>query len=204
MKTNQILIRSELFIQRTKDGYFNATNLVKEWNKSNVSKPKQLGNYQKNLNTLEFIEILKSEGIEKPMISARGRGKGAGTWMHPKLFIDLAMWVSVEFKSIVIDYFLDGLIVSRNEAGDYYNEMCAQILDSYFIYYNRKPPARIFINEAHMVRNIVTNKKERNDMTEQELKQITYLQKFNTNLIKKGIGSASRKSKLSEANEIKI
>ena len=55
-----------------------------------------------------------------------------------------------------------------------------------------------------MVRNIVTNKKERNDMTEQELKQITYLQKFNTNLIKKGIGSASRKSKLSEANEIKI
>ena len=41
-------------------------------------------------------------------------------------------------------------------------------------------------------------------MTEQELKQITYLQKVNTNLIKKRIGKQSRVKKLIEASEINI
>ena len=36
MKTNQIMIRdNSRFIQRTKDGYFNATVLLKSWNSNN-------------------------------------------------------------------------------------------------------------------------------------------------------------------------
>jgi len=124
MKTNQVMVREQGFIQRTSDGYFNANTLISEWNAKSDNK-KILGNYMKNESTTEYIEQLKKEGIEKPNISCRGTGEKSGTWMHPKLFIDLAMWVSVEFKSKVIDYVLDGLIKSRTDAGDYYNQMTA-------------------------------------------------------------------------------
>lgn len=202
MKTNQTLIRSEAFIQRTKDGYFNATTLINYWNSGNDNK-KMLGNYQKNNSTVEFIEQLKKEGIDSPSITGRGRGKNAGTWMHPKLFVDFAMWVSVEFKSIVIDYVLDGLIKIRNDAGDYYNEMCVTILESYVTIYDKKPPAHIYITEANMIKSLACSK-NRNEMSEQELRQITYLQKVNSNLIKKNTGKDMRIKKLIEAAEIKV
>ena len=197
------MIRSEAFIQRTKDSYFNATNLLDYWNTNNPKNEKQLAKYKNNKSTKEFITQLQKEDIESPLISGRGSGKNAGTWMHPKMIIDFAMWVSVEFKSTVIDYVLDGLIDSRNTAGDYYNEMAAAILEVYAEFYQKKPPALIYINESKMIKSLVTNK-PRNEMSEQELKQITYLQKVNANLIKKRIGKQARINRLLEAAEINI
>jgi hypothetical protein len=202
MKTNQIMVREEGFIQRTSDGYFNATKLVEIWNQSNGEK-KQLGNYMKNQSTQEYIEQLKKEGIENPLITSRGSGPKSGTWVHPKVFIDLAMWVSVEFKSRVIDYVLDGLIKSRHDAGDYYNEMTQAILETYYSTYGVKPPGKVYIDEANMVKSLVACK-DRNNMTESELRQVTYLQKFNTMLIKKNIGKESRIKQLIQASEIVI
>ena len=202
MKTNQVMIREEGFIQRTVDGYFNATELVKKWNAISSQK-KQLGQYQLLNSTIEFMEQLKKEGIENPIITGRGKGENSGTWVHPKVFIDIAMWVSVEFKSKVIDYVIDGLIKSRHDAGDYYNQMTKAILETYVDYYNMKPPAHIYIEEANMVKSLVASK-DRNNMTESELKQLTYLQKFNTLLIKKRIGKESRIKQLIQAAEIII
>jgi hypothetical protein len=129
--------------------------------------------------------------VEKPFMT--GVGRYGGTWMHPKLFIDFAMWVSVEFKSIVIDYVLDGLIKSRHDAGDYYNEMCAVILETYFDYYNRKPNPNIYILEANRIKKMLNlDKKDRNLMTEKELQNITQMQKFNALLLKKGLGKTTR------------
>jgi len=203
MKTNQVMIRSKAFKQRTKDRYFSATYLLDYWNKNNEKTQKQLAKYKENKSTKEFIKQLQKENIENPLISGRGSGKNSGTWMHPKMIIDFAMWVSVAFKSIVIDYVLDGLVYSRNTAGDYYNEMTAVILAVYAEFYNKKPPALIYINESKMIKSLVTNK-PRNEMNEQELKQITYLQKVNTNLITKRIGKQARVKRLIEAAEIKI
>lgn len=195
MKTNQILKREQNgFLQRTKDGYFDATYLIETWNINNPNNQKQLAQYKKLQSTNEYLDYLKKEGIEVPMIS--GRGIGGGTWMHPKLIIDLAMWVSVELKAIVIGYVLDGLIVSRIDAGDYYNEMCATILEKYVSVYGSKPPVFIYINEANLVRSLVTEKKDRNEMTEKELQVITALQKINTSLIEKGVGKESRTKNL--------
>ena len=202
MKTNQIIERKSGFVQRTKDGFFNANELLRVYNNGNPENKKLLGNYKAIGSTIHYLDQLKKEGIEKPMLATRG--KDGGTWMHPKLIIDFAMWVSVEFKSVVIDYVLDGLIQSRTEAGDYYNEMCATVLDTYVDYFGRKPPPSIFINEARLIRGLVTEKKERNEMTEQELKQITYLQKFNAELLKEKIGKDLRVKRLIQANKVKI
>lgn len=199
MKTNQVMIREDGFKQRTSDGYFSGTELLNRWNFDNPSKRKEIAKYKKNKETSCFINQLKEEGISNPYISSN-----KGTWMHPKLFVDFAMWLSVEFKSKVIDFVLDGLIKTRCEAGDYYNEMCASILKTYVEHYGAKPPAHIYITEARRIKNMVTDKKDRNEMAEQELNQITYLQKVNANLIQKGIGKESRIKRLNEANEILI
>ena len=148
MKTNVIMIRNdERFLQRTKDGYFNASALIKSFEKTS----KSTRHYKSNKSTKEFINQLVLEGIENPYIS-----NNKGVWMHPKLFIDFAMYVSVEFKSKVIDYVLDGLINSRHDAGDFYNEMCATILDKYIEHKGTKPPATIYINEANTIKKILS------------------------------------------------
>jgi hypothetical protein len=206
MKTNQIMLREEGFIQRTKDNYFNAESLMLFYNTMNNEK-KQMGNYLANSSTKEFIDQLKKEGIESPYISTKGGNvrslSKSGKWMHPKLFIDFAMWLSVEFKSKVIDMVLDGLMKSRNDAGDYFNEMTSCILETYFEKYGCKPPPIIYINEANLVKSLVVAK-DRNNMNEQELRQLTYLQKVNAMLIKKQIGKQARIKRLNEAAEIII
>jgi len=183
------------FLRRVEDGYFSASVLIN----SVKGTSKSTRHYKERKSTKEFIKQLQGEGVEKPYLSSN-----KGVWMHPKLFIDFAMYVSVKFKSKVIDYVLDGLLTSRTEAGDYYNEMCAEILKSYYKYKETKPPYYIYSNEANLVRKMVTDKKDRNEMTEQELKQITYLQKVNAMLMQKGIGKDSRIKRLQEANEISI
>ena len=150
---------------------------------------------------VSLLKEMKKEGIENPLITGRGTGEKSGTWMHPKLFIDLAMWVSVEFKSKVIDMVLDGLIVSRHEAGDYHKEMCATILNTYIGIYGTKPPAMIFINESRMIKQIANLNTERNEMSEKDLSRLTILQKVNANLISKNVGKASRIKQLTTINE---
>jgi hypothetical protein len=206
MKTNQIMIRENGFIQRTVDGYFNPDELLDFYNVKNNEK-KQLNNFLSNSSTKEFIEQLKTEGVEKPYISKRGGNvkefSKNDKWMHPKLFIDFAMWLSVEFKSKVIDMVLDGLIKSRNDAGDYYNEMTSVILDTYVDVYGCKPSPMVYIKEANLVKSLVKCK-DRNEMSEPELKQLTYLQKANAMLIKKKIGKEARLKRLQEMAEIII
>lgn len=204
MVTNQIMIRENGFVQRTKDGYFNSEELLDFFNNKNNEK-KQLGNFLTNNSTKEFIEQLKVEGIENPYISTRGGNvktlSKKGKWMHPKLFIDFAMWLSVEFKSKVIDMVLDGLIISRNDAGDFHKEMCAKIMTTYIDIYGTKPPAMLFINESRMIKQIADLDVDRNEMSEKDLSRITILQKINSNLIAKNVGKASRIKQLRIVNE---
>lgn len=205
MKSNQIMIRQkDGFVQRTQDGFFSATELLSNWNNKEGVQEKQLAQFKKIKGTKDFIEQLKKENIETPMIS--GRGIKGGTWMHPKLFIDFAMWVSLEFKSIVIDYVLDGLIGSRHDAGDYYNEMRAAILTRYVDYYKRKPNPLVYQAEARRIKLLLgLSKKERNVMTEKELSNITQMQKLNSILITRGIGVEARVRQLElQAELLKI
>ena len=63
MKTNQIMVRPMGCFsveQRTKDGMFNATSLLKQWNESS-GQQKQIAHFFENENTKEFIEALMEE-----------------------------------------------------------------------------------------------------------------------------------------------
>lgn len=133
MITNQIMKRQlDKFIvrQRTKDGYFNATELLKAWNCNNGTK-KELKDYLSNQSTNEFIKAIVEEenlhGEKSPYVQSRARvDRGGGTWMHPLLFIDFAMWLNPTFKVKVLKFVSDQMLAYRNEAGDAYKVLsCA-------------------------------------------------------------------------------
>lgn len=132
MKTNQNLTRKMgdfEVIQRTKDGMFNATELLKQWN-ANSKSERKLDNFFKLNGTEDFVNtIIERENLNTPkLVYLKTRGKyNGGTWMHPLLFIDFAMWINSEFKYDVLKFIYDELIKLRNEAGDTYIEMSHQI-----------------------------------------------------------------------------
>ena len=82
-------------IQRTKDAFFNATDLLKQWNQLKGMK-KEVNDYFDLSSTKEFIfAIMERENYDTgnyPYHKSRAnKGDNAGTWMHPLLFIDFAM-----------------------------------------------------------------------------------------------------------------
>jgi hypothetical protein len=108
--------------QRTKDGMFNATSLLKQYNKGN--RGKEVNAFLKNEKTIEFISALQeSEDVDTRKIvtvTKGGKGSEQGTWMHPYLFIDFAMWINPKFKIEVIKFVYEELIKQRHDAGDNY------------------------------------------------------------------------------------
>lgn len=144
MKTNQEMIRpmgNFNVIQRTSDGYFNATQLLKQWNDNAKSKSveftdlktRDLDNFWKSTNLdLLMSEIAENElnfkslnfGDLKNALSKTCRGKkNGGTWMHPILFIKFAMYLSPRFEYHVLKFVADEMIHYRNEAGNAYIEL---------------------------------------------------------------------------------
>lgn len=132
-------------VQRTSDGYFNATYLLKQWNDNAKSKSvnstdlktRDLDNFWKSTNLdLLMSEIAENElgfksrnfGDLKNALSKACRGKkNGGTWMHPILFVKFAMYLSPRFEYHVLKFVADEMIRYRNEAGDAYRELSSAV-----------------------------------------------------------------------------
>ena len=133
MITNQNMIRKMGTFdvtQRTKDGFFNATALAKQWNKTNNQR-KEVTDFLRLNSTKEYIQAIENDidilNTGNPVFKI-GRGKySGGTWMHPYLFIDFAMWLNPTFKLQVIKFVYDEMIKYRNLAGDSYKELCSAV-----------------------------------------------------------------------------
>lgn len=174
--------------QRTKDGMFNATALLKQWNenveldtqKNGYLKKKDLKEFFSNKNTDEFIDALKEEeklnGENSPYL--KSRGKNGGTWMHPYLFVKFAMWLNPRFEVKVIKFVYDQMIKFRNEAGDAYKELSAAI---YTIVDKSQMPAKmsevskginyvVFGEHRNMIRNDKGTEQDQRRLYEMERK----------------------------------
>lgn len=124
MKTNVNMLRKMgnfNVTQRTKDSMFNATELLKQWNK-NTGMKKEVSKFFELEQTKLFIKTLEVKELHNTQELAylKSRGKMGGTWMHPFLFIKFAMWINPEFELEVIKFVYDQLIEFRHNAGDMY------------------------------------------------------------------------------------
>lgn len=182
MKTNQLMKRPMgqfEVLQRTSDGYFNATKLLEQWNKSSNDK-RYLDNFWKGHHLVELMsEIAENElGFKsvdftelKNTLSVAKRGKnGSGTWMHPILFIKFAMYINPRFEYQVIKFVYDELIKNRHIAGDNYNILTAAIA---------KLPNADYKEVAKAIQWIVfnmTGKNLRQSATQEQLKEISEIE----------------------------
>lgn len=177
MKTNVIMTRKMGKFdvkQRTKDGMFNATFLLEQWNASSPkSKKEKVLLFLNNKKTKEFISELKKdeEFLNGQKIThLTNRGKNGGTWMHPYLFIDFAMWLNPKFKVKVIKFVYDELIKNRHSAGDKYKLLSESGV---------KLKGYNFSEVATAMNYIVFGKKGkelRQNATQDELKELTDIQ----------------------------
>lgn len=113
--------------QKSKCGFFNANDLMaigNKWRACNGMKIANIQNYFKQETTKEFLDsVEKKHGSYK--ISSRGR-KGE-IWVHPLVFIDLALWLNPKLKIEVYEWLFDSLLQYRNDSGDSFKRMCGAL-----------------------------------------------------------------------------
>jgi hypothetical protein len=140
MKTEMILhrpLQQYDVLQRTSDSYFNASELVNAWSDNN-GKKKVIVDFLRLASTKSFLKELEIQESHigdsrnadfQAVKTVKGKmtkdGKTPDTvWMHPFLFIKLAMWINPTFEYHVIKFVYDQLIKFRHDAGDAYKDMC--------------------------------------------------------------------------------
>ena len=134
--------------QQSKTEFFSATDLVNagnKWRFANGMKPFNLSQYLNSNSLMEFKEELeKKYGI----VLISGRGRNSNTWVHPLLFIDIALAIDAKLKIEVYEWLFDNLIKFRNDSGDSYKAMSAAI-------YSRFTNQREFPNYIQRVANFI-------------------------------------------------
>lgn len=177
MKTNQIMKREFIVAindvynkatvkQRTKNSYFCATDLLHSYSMV-TGKKKELGDFLRLRSTSEFEQVIMSKGdtvfpisgdgqaLQKKAIYVSKGGRAQGTWMHPYMFIDFAMWLSPEFKYNTIKWVYDNLIKYRIESGDNYSLMSSALNRRYNEVFGKDAPQSFYQLEAKRIKHLV-------------------------------------------------
>jgi hypothetical protein len=151
--------------QQSKTGFFSATDLVKagnNWRILNMLPPFDFSSYIRNRSFIEFrTEIEKKYG----KVLNSGQGRGVHTWVHPLIFIDIALAINPKLKVEVYEWLFDNLIRFRNDSGDSYKEMSAAI----YIRFSNK---REFPNYIQKVANYIKSELKVDDWQKATAEQL--------------------------------
>jgi hypothetical protein len=138
MKTEVIMKRDffgSVIQQRSHSELFCANDIMLIGNGYRAKKglpAKVLAAYFDLQETRELIEQIKWEfNLEPESIKTVTKGRSGGTWIHPLLFVDLAMWINPEFKVKVLKWVLDGLMELRDNSGDSFKAMNSAIKENF-------------------------------------------------------------------------
>jgi hypothetical protein len=138
MKSSALVTRSwngHAIQRRLADGYVNATAMCqvagRRWH-----------HYAVNLRASEYMQALQgSTGIPADLLAqtvVTGSNAGRGTWVHPRLAVDLARWISPEFAVWMDGWILEELeakakepkglaCLSNEDVGEVISVLCADI-----------------------------------------------------------------------------
>lgn len=171
MKT-EVIMKREIFgreiSQSSKSGFFSATDLKMagdKWRVTNDLGFFDMNQYLETKSTREFIEELENKYKEKVLI--KGKGRGAVTWVHPLLFIDIALAISPKLKIEVYEWIFDNLIKYRNDSGDSYKAAAGAL---YVRYSNNKTFPEFISKVANYIKDQL-GVKDWQSANERQLKQ---------------------------------
>lgn len=167
----QVIMQRELFgsiiSQQSKSEFFSATDLVKAGNKYRRQNNLSDFNLSQYLKGTSFLEFKKELENKYGNVICSGRGRNSNTWVHPLIFIDIALAINPKLKIEVYEWLFDNLIKFRNESGDSYKEMASAI-------YVRFPNKREFPAYIQKVANEIKEKLNVTDWqkaTQEQLKK---------------------------------
>lgn len=153
MKT-QVLMKRELFgseiEQQSKTGFFSATDLVRVGNKWRNSRDLPVFNFSAFLNNAKTKEFISELNNKYDIVISKGKSKNSKTWVHPLLFIDIALAINPRLKVEVYEWLFDNLIKFRNDSGDSYKEMSAAIWQRF---QNKREFPKYITRVANYIRN---------------------------------------------------
>jgi len=138
MKTAVIMKRELMGIevrQNHKTKMFNANDLHKVGNEHRkiLGLPKKLlAQYFVIEPTQELIkELCLSELITLDEAKKATKGRDGGTWVHPIILVDLAMWYSPKLKVKILKWVIDGLMEARDESGESFKRMNSTLVRAF-------------------------------------------------------------------------
>jgi len=128
-KFNNHIVRQDLQTE-----YICASDITDIYNQVRISEgksPKELKKYFQNKDSKEFMKEVCNElnSLEKNSVQNMAfysesdlkyvrRGKhNRGTWLHPYVFVDYAMWLNPRFRAKVVIWITDNLLGYRNSGG---------------------------------------------------------------------------------------
>lgn len=144
MVTNQEMVRyidNLSVVQRTSDGFFDGSELLRQWNAVEGNPRRRMTEFLDSPKTKDFLKALAEDesqrakidiGENQLLIKIKGRNTKYGktpdkVWMNPLLFFKFAMWINPAFEVKVLRFVYDEMIRYRNDAGDAYKELGASV-----------------------------------------------------------------------------
>lgn len=113
--------------QKSKSEFLSANDLVLAGNKWRISHDLPLFNFNQWRSSSQTKEFIRSLENEFGSVIVTTRGSKGGTWVHPFLFIDLALAISPSLKIEVYKWLYDCLLKYRNDSGDSYKRMVGSL-----------------------------------------------------------------------------
>ncbi|MTJ14658.1 KilA-N domain-containing protein [Anabaena sp. UHCC 0187] len=100
--------------QRKTDGYISATKLTKAYEIQTQKKRNPNDWFEKD-RTHQFLNLLQNKtGIEiYDLVQKREEGRNKEIWIHPKLAVSFAMWLSPEFEMMVSEWVEQWLLIGQ-------------------------------------------------------------------------------------------
>ncbi|WPE25039.1 hypothetical protein PshuTeo1_07340 [Pseudomonas hunanensis] len=154
--------------------------------------------------TVAYLEALAKYGKIPHLVSTR-RGRNGGTWLHPKLAVVFARWLSVDF-AVWCDDQIDALL--RGEQGNWqqarlqsavgYRGLC----DALAVACEERgtsPQRHHFINEARLINQVITGQfagRDRDQLSAEELLLVSLIEIRDVLLIGQGKDFDARKKAL--------
>ena len=184
------------------DGWLHATEIAERFGK-------RPNDWLSLPSTIEYLEALNRRtvtGSSGNAWSATKRGgKNQGTWLHPKLAVAFARWLSVDF-AVWCDEQIDALVrgeskpwaSARRETSIGYRAVCDTLALNCEAQ-GKTPQRHHFINEARLINEVITGAfkgRNRDLLSVAELELVTLAELRDTALIGAGMAYAERKANL--------
>ena len=130
----QVVMKRELFgkeiSQQSKTEFLSATELVSAGNVWRLTNDKPLFSFTTWLSYPSTKQFIKQLEEEYGTAIVRSKGRGYHTWVHPFLFIKLALAIDTALEIKVYKWLYDHLLEYRNASGDSYRKMAGALYEA--------------------------------------------------------------------------